>query len=359
MPARIRVLVVDDSALIRQMLTRALSMEPRIEVVGIAKTGVEAISKSQELTPDVVTLDIEMPELTGLEALPFIRKHSEARVVMLSSLDDPETTYRALSLGAVDFLAKPHGGMAGSINELAEVLIKKIKIAHRVSPTRHAEVIERVGVVDPPAKPVQVDPPTGPLAACVGIAASTGGPPALERVFSGLSASMPAAYLIVQHLPTGFSASLAKRLNAVSEVPVIEARHDMTIEPGHAYVAPHGHHMTVDRDDGLATIRFDVSPPQHGVRPAADVLFQSLAENMRDRTIGVVLTGMGADGARGLLSIKEAGGDTVAQDEPTSVVWGMPGAAQRMGAAGRVVPIGLVAAEIRRSIRVRSGSGVV
>jgi two-component system chemotaxis response regulator CheB len=359
MPARIRVLVVDDSALIRQMLTRALSMEPRIEVVGIAKTGVEAIAKAQELSPDVVTLDIEMPELTGLEALPHIRKHSDARVVMLSSLDDPETTYRALSLGAVDFLTKPHGGMAGSINELAEVLIKKIKIAHRVAPRRHAEVVERVGVVEPPIERLHVEPPSGPLAACVGIAASTGGPPALERVFSGLSAAMPAAYVIVQHLPAGFSASLAKRLNAVSEVPVVEARHGMALEPGHAYVAPHGHHVVVDRDDGVAAIRFDPSPPQHGVRPAADLLFFSIAEHLHDRAIGVVLTGMGADGARGLLAIKEAGGDTVAQDEPTSVVWGMPGTAMRMGAASRVVPIGLVAAEIRRSIRARAESGVL
>lgn len=350
----IRVLVVDDSALIRQMLTRALAMDPRIEIVGSARTGVEAIERARQLNPDVITLDIEMPELTGLEALPHIRKHTDARVVMLSSLDDPDTTYRALSLGAVDFIAKPSAGMASSITDLADVLIKKIKVANRVTPGHAARVVESLAeAAEVHFSDGDSEPSGGPLSACVAIAASTGGPPALERVFAGLTPSLPAAYVIVQHLPAGFSASLAKRLASVSDVRVAEAVHGQPLECGHAYIAPHGLHMLVDRESGRPSVVLSDAPSMHGVRPAADLLFESVAKEFRDRSIGVVLTGMGADGAQGALSIKKAGGDTIAQDEGTSVVWGMPGAAVRIGAVTRSVPIGLVAAEVRRAVRSR------
>jgi two-component system chemotaxis response regulator CheB len=353
MALTIRVLVVDDSALIRQMLSRALSMDPRIDIVGTAKNGVEAIEKARELSPDVVTLDIEMPELTGLEALPHIRKHTRARVVMLSSLDDSDTTYRALSLGAVDFLAKPHSGVAGSITELTDTLLKKIKTAYRITPEQASAAVEEGVVQAPPTHggPLSV---ADSLAVVVGIAASTGGPPALERVFAGLPASMPAAYLIVQHLPAGFSASLARRLSSVSEIEVVEAAAGMVIEPGRGYVAPHGRHMEIERHGAVAKICFSEAASMHGVCPAADPLFESIAREYGHNGVAAVLTGMGADGARGASAVKKAGGDVVAQDEATSVVWGMPGAVVRMGVAGRVVPVGLVAAEIRRAIRARS-----
>ncbi len=359
MPRVIRVLVVDDSALIRQMLTRALSMDPRIEIVGTAKTGVEAIERARELSPDVVTLDIEMPELDGLDALPHIRKHTDARVVMLSSLDDPDTTYRALAKGAVDFIAKPSGGVASSITELSEHLLKTIKTAHRVSPDKVLAAIrppteeERV-----PEQPYDrwVAAPSR-IAACVGVAASTGGPPVLERVLAGLPGSLPATYLIVQHLPSGFSRSLAKRLSTAGEVPVVEAEDGLALEPGTAYLAPYGRHLLVEQNGTNRRIRLTDDPPQHGVRPAADLTLSSVARAFGDRSIGVVLTGMGADGARGAHDIKLVGGDTVVQDEATSVVWGMPGAAVRLGAATRVVPVGLIAAEIRRAVRSRAERG--
>ncbi len=354
----IRVLVVDDSALIRQMLTRALSMDPRIMVVGTGKTGVEAIEKARDLEPDVITLDIEMPELSGLEALPHIRKHSHARVVMLSSLDDPDTTYRALALGAVDFLPKPHAGMAGSITELTDVLLKKIKTANRITPERLASMQEQ-GPTGRDALPsLTADAaPEGPPAVIVAIAASTGGPPALERVFAGLPASMSAAYLVVQHLPAGFSASLAKRIDAESEIRVVEATAGEVVRAGHAYIAPHGRHMRVERHGTALKIAFSDEPSMHGVKPAADLLFESVAETCAASSVGVVLTGMGCDGARGAQAIRLAGGDTVVQDEKTSVVWGMPGTAMRLGAASRVVSVGLVAAEIRRSVRAKTESG--
>lgn len=355
MPRIIRVLVVDDSALIRQMLTRALSMDPRVQIVGTAKTGVEAVERARELQPDVITLDIEMPELTGLEALPHIRKHTDARVVMLSSLDDPDTTYRALGMGAIDFIAKPSGGVASSITELTEHLLKVIKTANRVTPERAAAAMapHEGGTADVGSD--GTDQVGGcEFAACVAIAASTGGPPALERVFAGLPASLPAAYVIVQHLPFGFSASLARRLSMAGEIEVVEAADGQPLCPGRAYLATHGRHVAVERDDTGSRIRLVDAPPMHGVRPAGDLLFKSVADAFGRDSVGVVLTGMGADGAEGAREIRLAGGDTVVQDEATSVVWGMPGAALRAGAASRVVSVGLVAAEIRRAVRMRA-----
>lgn len=333
-------------------------MDPRIEVVGSAKDGVEAIEKATALSPDVITLDIEMPELTGLEALPHIRKSSRARIVMLSSVDDPDTTYKALSLGAVDFISKPSAGVATSLTDLTDMLLKTIKTAYRIAPERASFVAETAAAEKVSAKS---EPDVAPeatatkIAACVAIAASTGGPPVLEAVFGGLSASLPAAYLIVQHLPPGFGESLARRLSVVSDVQVRIAQDGEVLEPGRGYIAPHGSHMIVEQLSNLATIRLIDEPPLHGVRPAADPLLDSVAKTFGKKAVGVVLTGMGSDGAEGALAIKKSGGDVVIQDEQSSIVWGMPGAAMRKGAANRAVSMPLLAAEIRRSIRSRGG----
>lgn len=362
-PTNIRVLIVDDSALIRQMLTRALSMDPRIEIVGSAKDGVEAIQKARQLSPDIVTLDIQMPELDGLEALPHIRKHTRARVVMLSAIDDPETTYKALSLGAVDFLAKP-SAMAGSVTEITDELLKKIKTAYRIKPERASaaaipvdELVRPEPALAPPPRqpriPLRVDEEPRAL---VCIASSTGGPPALERVFSGLSSNLGAVFAIVQHLPEGFAESLARRLSNVSDIRVSLAEDAAPMLPGRAYVAPYGRHLIVDRVGGRPVTRLIEGAPLHGVRPAADTLMKSAAEEWGDRSVAVVLTGMGADGAQGALAIKRAGGEVVIQDEETSIVWGMPGTAFKAGAATRAVPITSVAAEVRRILRTRTGA---
>ncbi|MRS12884.1 MAG: chemotaxis-specific protein-glutamate methyltransferase CheB [Actinobacteria bacterium] len=349
MRSTIKVLVVDDSALIRQMLTRALALDPAVEIVGTAKTGLEAIEKAHQLQPAVITLDIEMPELSGLEALPHIIKSTPARVVMLSSLSDAETTYQALDQGAVDFMVKPASGFATSLAALTDELLKKIKIAYRVSPDlRLVSRRERSGSGASPKPPV-----AGKGVAAVrvvAIAASTGGPPALETVFSGLSRDLEAAYLIVQHLPVGFTESLARRLQRVTDITVTEADSGMSVDEGVAYLAPHGVHMSLE-GRALKRIALEDTPSMHGVKPAADPTLESAASHFAERSVGVVLTGMGSDGARGLQTIREAGGETIAQDEATSVVWGMPGAAARSGAAARVVPLGGVAAEIRRAVR--------
>ncbi len=360
MRATIKVLIVDDSALIRQMLTRALSMDPGIEVIGVAKNGVEAIEKARDLSPDVITLDVEMPELDGLEALPHIIKHGSARVLMLSTLDDPDTTYQALNSGAVDFINKPKNGFASSLDELSETLIKKIRIAYRVDSgclARFRETLRRdrrtVPSERPPKQPARkiVGSGSGRPDNIVAIAASTGGPPALEMVFSGLPADLPAAYAVVQHLPAGFSLSLAKRLDAIGEVEVLEAEDGMPLKQGRALLAPYGTHMTVERGPAGPQVHLEHGGPVHGVRPAADPLFKSVAEVYKDKSVGVLLTGMGSDGADGLSAIRAAGGDTIAQNEETSVVWGMPAAAVERGAVHHLVPIDLVAAEIRRTMR--------
>ena len=347
MRSAIKVLVVDDSALTRQILTRALSVDPAIEVVGAARTGVEAIERALSLEPDVITLDIEMPELTGLEALPHIMRASDARVIMLSAVDDPDTTYQALDLGATDFIVKPVEGFATSIAELSEVLLKKIKTAYRVRPE-----LRRIGHPVPTvlAAVDAIGRGATPPGRLVAIAASTGGPPALEAVFSGLASGLDAAYLVVQHLPHGFTGSLARRLARTTDLEFVIAENGMYVERDAVYVAPHGHHMVVGGRRAMR-ITLEDTPSMHGVRPAADPLFESVAGMAGAASVGVVLTGMGSDGARGARAILDAGGTTIVQDEATSVVWGMPGATVRAGAAMRVAPLESVAREIRRTLR--------
>ena len=358
----IRVLVVDDSALIRQMLVRALGLDPRIEVVGWARNGVEAIEQSRKLQPDVITLDIEMPELSGLEALPHIVRDCDARVLMLSSQDDPDITYQALASGAVDFISKPRGGFASSLSELSDQLVKKIKTAYRIDPTKVGtrpagppqliEALTSAGGVTPRRSTVPRTGSNDSPAQIVALAASTGGPPALERVFAGLPQDLPVAYMVVQHLPPGFTMSFANRLARISGMPVVEAEDGMRVRPGHGYLAAYGRHMVIEGRPGRnTTIRLLDDPPVHGVRPAADPLFFALAAEYADRATGVVLTGMGTDGAEGLLAMRRAGGHTIAQDEDTSVVWGMPGAAVKLGAAESVEPLERIAVEVRRHIR--------
>jgi len=345
--AAIRVLVVDDSALVRQIITHVLGDAPRIEVVGVARNGVEAVEAVKALGPDVVTLDIQMPEMDGMEALRLIVRDSDARVVMLTSVDDPETAYQALEAGATDFIVKPREGLASSIDRLTVELVRAVKAAYAAAPEKRTRTA-------PPATPAARREPVagGDPERLVCIAASTGGPIALDRVFAGLAADAPAAFLVVQHLPAGFSASLASRLTKVAGFPVEEARADMRVLAGHGYVAPHGTHMRVAGAPGSPTrIELVKGPTIHGLIPSADPLLESAAECYGDRTIGVVLTGMGSDAAVGLLSVREAGGHTIAQDEQTSVVWGMPGSAVKIGAAQCIAPIDRVAVEIRRALR--------
>ena len=344
--APIRVLVVDDSALVRQIVTHVLSEATRIEVVGTARNGVEAIAAVRQLKPDVITLDIQMPEMDGIEALKHIVRESPARVVMLSSLDDPETTFKALETGAVEFIVKPREGLASSVDRLSADLVRAVRTAYAISPDKR-----QTSAPSAPPQPF-ADRGTGDPLQIVCIASSTGGPLALDKVFAGLRSDAPAAYLVVQHLPAGFSKSFAARLARIGGFPVFEAANGMRLRAGCGHIAPWGTHMRIKGAPGReTTIELYDGPNLHGLKPAADPLFESAAEMYGPSATGVVLTGMGSDGALGMVALREAGAMTIAQDEDTSVVWGMPGAAVKLGATRSIAPIGRIAVEIRRSLR--------
>lgn len=357
MPGPIRVLVVDDSALVRRMLGQVLAEDRHFELVGFARDGAEALVRATELKPDVITLDQMMPCMTGLEVLPELGRLSAARVVMLSSVEDPDTAYAALDLGAVEFVSKPRGDDDAVFSAFGEILRAALETAYLVAPERRraasqAARLARVGAGERRQQGslgqghARAARPHAP-GAVVAFVASTGGPPALEAVFSGLSAADDSAYLVVQHLPDGFAASLARRLGSVTDVRCIEAIDGAMLEPGVAYVAPHGTHLLVG---GVSrpVLRLGEGPPSHGLIPAGDPLFESLARTFGERAVGVVLTGMGVDGAAGLAALRRVGAHTIVQDEASSTVWGMPGAAVRAGAAASVLPLSEIAAEIRR-----------
>ena len=343
---KIRVLVVDDAVVFRRLVAHELSADPVIEVVGTAANGRIALAKLAQVSPDLVILDIEMPELDGLATLREIRKsHPKLPVIMFSALTErgAAASLDALALGATDYFAKPAsaGGLDASLKVIRDELIPEIKAlcARRATPA----------ALPAPATPVSGG--TRAAVEVVAIATSTGGPNALAEVFAALPADLPVPVVIVQHMPPMFTRLLAERLSAQSAVTVEEGRLGGALRPGHAWVAPGDFHMTVARDGTQVLVLLNQNPPQNSCRPAADVLFRSVAETFGAGTLAVVLTGMGQDGLRGCEAIREAGGRVIVQDEPTSVVWGMPGFVAREGHADAVLPIGSIADEIVRRVR--------
>jgi two-component system chemotaxis response regulator CheB len=355
---KIRVLVVDDAVVFRRLVSEELAKDPAIEVVGTAANGRIALQKMTQVNPDLVILDVEMPEMDGLQTLRELRKsYPRLPVIMFSALTETgaEATLDALALGATDYFTKPTsvGGLDASLEVLRTQLIPEIKAlcvpsaapaapvgpACRAGPTRpglarHAGPTVRAG-------PVQV----------LAVGASTGGPNALAEVFSRLPADFPVPVVIVQHMPPMFTRLLAERLTAQVPLRFHEAASGMVLQPGHAYVAPGDFHMIVVRDSGQVRLLIHQDPPENSCRPAVDVLFRSVAQVYGSHTLAVVLTGMGQDGLRGCEVIHEAGGQIIVQDEVTSVVWGMPGYVARAGLAARVVPISLVGDEILQRVR--------
>lgn len=323
-----RVLIVDDSIVMRRIISDLLSKDGEIEVVGTARNGVEALEQVRQLDPDVVTMDIEMPVMDGLTALQHIMAESPRPVVMLSSMDKRQTdiTLKSLDLGAVDFIPKTSGSLSLDLERNSQYILDKIKAAARakVAPRRF------------PAGSVQPAPQlalSGDWVVVIG--ASTGGPKALPEVLSRLPANLPAAVLVVQHMPEGFTRSFAERLNWVSALEVKEAEEGEEIKKGKVYIAPGNRHLLLDG----TVLRLDDGPRVNYVRPAVDVLMKSVAPLYGPRTIGVILTGMGADGAEGMRLIKDNGGKTVVQNEETCVVYGMPKAVVDLRAADRIVPL--------------------
>lgn len=358
-PEPIRVLVVDDSVVVRRLVTRVLEEDPEIEVVGAAANGRIALAKIAQLSPDVVTLDIEMPEMDGLATLAELRpRWPRLPVIMFSTLTErgAEATLEALALGASDYVTKPTG-LHNAADALAAVkadLLPRIKALHGrrrlaalggPAPARAAP--------SPPAATPAVERPARPADArvdLVTIGVSTGGPNALSELLPALPATFPVPIVIVQHMPPVFTRMLATRLDSRCAVNVVEAEGGEVLEPGRVYIATGGRHLALARHGTAVHTVANDEPPIHSCRPAVDVLFHSVAALYGPGALAVVLTGMGQDGLRGAEAILVAGGQILAQDEATSVVWGMPGFVARAGLADAVLPLDALAADIGRRV---------
>ena len=350
----IRVLVVDDSVVIRKLLSGMISSDPELEVIGTAANGRLALAKIEKLRPDIITLDVEMPEMDGLETLTELRKTNvDLPVIMISTLTERGSaiTLEALWRGASDYVAKPANvrNASEALERLSGELVPRIKAL--VPRTTRTELDL---AADLPGHTVSKKPGPDHSVGAVMIGSSTGGPRALESVFSVLTRPLNVPVFIVQHIPPVFSRMLADRLNQVSPMRVVEATHGMIAESGTAYLAPGGFHMVVAQRRAAVVVEINEAPPVNSCRPSADVLFESAAKVYGKNQLGVILTGMGNDGFLGCERLHDLGAPILSQDRATSVVWGMPAAVTEAGYADEVLPIESVAK--RMELWVSAGS---
>ena len=337
MSERIRVLVVDDSALMRKLIPAILARDSSIEVVGTAMDGAFALKKIEELQPDVVTLDLEMPRMDGMEMLRLIMHRAPLPIILFSthSKEGGYATLKALALGAVDFLAKPKDAAAGHLEEIADQLIAKIKVAKRAAKRK----LPPVAVKEELPKLTKGRRPALPPRRVIAVGISTGGPNALQFMLSQIPSDFLSTILVVQHMPEGFTEMFAKRLDECCPLEVHEARSGDLLLAGRVLICPGNRHIMVRRMPRGDMVVLSDGPPVNGHRPSADVLFHSVAQEFGLLAVGVLMTGMGDDGAEGLGAIKSAGGMTIAQSEDTCVVSGMPRAAILKGYANKVIPL--------------------
>jgi two-component system chemotaxis response regulator CheB len=355
---KIKVLVVDDSALVRQILVEILKSAGDIEVVGTASDPFVARERIKETNPDVLTLDVEMPRMDGLTFLANLMRLRPMPVVMVSSLTErgAETTLKALELGAVDFVSKPKVDVAGTLQDFSDEILGKIRAAAGarvlarastvipVQPKHSADAIIPAAAISPAANGRKMLRTTDRI---IAVGSSTGGTEAIREFLLGLPHDTPAV-VIAQHIPAAFSGPFTRRMDSLCAMSVCEPTDGQYIMPGHVYIAPGGKHPLVERDGARYRCRINEGPPVNRHCPSVDVLFRSVAQNVGPNAVGVILTGMGDDGARGLKEMRDAGAPTIAQDEASSVVWGMPGAAVKLGAVGEVLPLGKVAEAVLR-----------
>jgi two-component system chemotaxis response regulator CheB len=353
MKERVKVLVVDDSALMRKLIPIILERDPEIEVVGTAMDGAFALKKISELHPDVITLDLEMPRMDGIETLRMIMKHAPRPVIVFSthSRDGAYATFKALGLGAIDFVAKPKDAASGHLEPIASQLIEKIKVARRASGLKKIPTFE--------VEPVQpVKRKSNILVApnrIIAIGISTGGPNALQYVLSQIPAEFPAAIVVVQHMPEGFTDMFARRLDECCALDVQEAKSGDLLVAGRVLICPGNRHMMVRRMPRGEMVVLSETAPINGHRPSVDVLFHSVAQEFGLTAVGILMTGMGEDGAEGLGAIKAAGGMTIAQSEETCVVGGMPRAAILKGFVNKVLPLDGLGAYLIAQYGIHSG----
>ncbi len=364
----INALVVDDSALMRKVVSDILKEDPDIRVTAVARNGLEAVEKVEKFKPDVVTLDIEMPVLDGLHALGYIMSECPTPVVMLTAVDSrsAESTLNAFEYGAVDFIQKPSGNISVNIADIAIEIRKKVKMASKVDLKKLGFMEEHVKSREnkennfhtKPKKQTSKKAQHHANGKIIAIASSTGGPRALEQVIPKLPGNLKAPVVIVQHMPAGFTASLAQRLDGQSQLKVTEARNGDILQAEHVYLAPGNYHMEIvsTEKNGVyhEVISLNQKPREQGVRPCANVLFRSLVPIYGSNIVAAVLTGMGSDGADGIEEIKTAGGKAIAEDEKSCVVYGMPKAIVQRKLADVVVPLRKVSTEI---VRLLNSSG--
>lgn len=355
---KIKVLVVDDSALMRKMIPLILEKNPSIEVVATAVDGRFALKKLEKYVPDVITLDLDMPGMDGLTTLKHIVSRYDIPVVIVSSMTTKgaEMTIKAFELGAMEVVAKPQDAISVNIHDIAEELIKKVIAASESSPAK-------LLLDQQPEPPSELQPVSASetcrgsdaAAKVVALGISTGGPNALTQMLPKIPSTFPAAILIVQHMPPGFTEVFASRLNKICEIEVKEARDGDLVLPGRALIAPGGIHLKVKRTSIGAIVVLSKRQPVNSHRPSVDVLFDSVAAEYGPNALGVIMTGMGDDGAEGIGKIKRAGGRTIAQDESTSVVFGMPRVAIERGYVDRVVPLDRMSSVIMGEMTLEGG----
>jgi two-component system, chemotaxis family, protein-glutamate methylesterase/glutaminase len=356
----IRILIVDDSVVIRKVLMEALSSDAALEVVGTASDGRIALTRIAQLRPDLVTLDVEMPNLSGLETIPEIRKlYPTLPIIMFSNLTarGAATTLDALALGASDYSTKPASSLnlEATVQHIRQDLLPKIKSLCGWRPaaegSRVLHLLSRNDAAKHSPSPVNTLPRNSAPIEILAIGASTGGPNALSELIPAIPEDFPIPIVIVQHMPPLFTRALAERLDSKSSITVREGVSGQRLEPGQAWIAPGDFHMTVVRRGSDAYLALNQDRPENSCRPAVDVLFRSVASTFGARTLAVVLTGMGSDGVLGAQIVRESGGRVIAQDENTSVVWGMPGQVVAAGFADNIYPIGSIATEVDRQVR--------
>ncbi|SEA42789.1 chemotaxis response regulator protein-glutamate methylesterase [Variovorax sp. YR216] len=348
---KIRVLCVDDSALIRSVMTEIINSQPDMTVVGTAADPIVARELIKQTNPDVLTLDVEMPRMDGLEFLEKLMRLRPMPVVMVSSLTErgSEIALRALELGAIDFVTKPRLGVRDGLLNYTELIAGKIRTAScaRLLPARGGAAAKPQGEV---AQEALLSSPLLSTEKLIIIGASTGGTEAIREVLQPLPPDCPAV-LIAQHMPAGFTKSFAQRLDGLCRITVKEAEHGERVLPGYAYIAPGAYHLSLARSGANYVAHLDQEPPVNRHRPSIDVLFDSAAKHAGKNAIGMILTGMGKDGAEGLLRMKKAGAHTLAQDEASCVVFGMPKEAIALGAADEVVPLGEMSRRVLAHLR--------